>query len=131
MTRSIETVVTYLEMTAPPKLHVPFPASFKLMLMRAEHPTVGFYRYLYDAVGKNYCWIDRKKLSDEELARIITSSGVEIWVLYVSGAPAGYFEVTASDPEDIELEYFGLLPEYQGRGLGKWLLHEAVVACWA
>jgi GNAT superfamily N-acetyltransferase len=128
----VETVVTFLEMRAEPKLHVPVPALPKLMLMQAEQPTTDFYRYLYDAVGRNYVWVDRKKLSDDELTAIIRDDNVEVWVVYVAGQPAGYFEVDARKlPETVELMYFGLADEFQGLGLGKWLLAEAIRACWA
>lgn len=127
-----EVVVTFLEMKAEPVLHVPVPAIPKLMLMRAEKPSVAFYRYLYDAVGHNYSWTDRKSFGDEELASIIQDDRVEVWVTYVAGQPAGYFEVDAREaPAHVELEYFGLTPEFHGRGLGKWLLAEAIRACWA
>ena len=65
-----ETVVTYLEMTTPRFTHVPAPANLKIMLLRLEEPTVGYYRYLYDAVGRPLTWVDRKSVNDEELAKI-------------------------------------------------------------
>lgn len=130
MAKTVETVVTYLEMTEPRHSHVPVPANLKLMLMRLEEPTVHFYRYLYDTVGGSHVWVDRKKLSDGELAAEITAAGVEIWVLYVGGAPAGYFEIDARKRDVVELKYFGLIREFQGRGLGKWLMAEAIKACW-
>ena len=128
--KTVETVVTYLEMTEPHHVHIPMPANLKLMLMRLEEPTVHFYRYLYDAVGRAYVWVDRKKLSDSELLREIRASEVEIWVLYIGGAPAGYFEVDARQREVVELKYFGLMSEFQGRGIGRWLMAEAIRACW-
>ena len=33
-------------------------------------PTVGFYRYLYGAVGQDYCWWLRRMASDAELEEI-------------------------------------------------------------
>src|SRR4051812_18979932 len=114
---TIDTVVTYLEMTAEPRYTIPRPVHFRLMLLRVEKPPTGFYRYLYDAVGRDYNWIDRRKLSDQELATIIHDPGVEVWVLYANGAPAGYFEVDGRDRTDVELDYFGLLPEFVGCGL--------------
>ena len=72
-----------------------------------------------------------RRLSDQELLHEIRGPNVEIWVLYVGGAPAGYFEVDARGSEVAELKYFGLVPEFQGRGLGKWLMAEAIKACWA
>ena len=49
-------------MRRAPKLRAP-PG--KLALLRAENPTVSFYRYLYDAVGRDWLWTDRKRLSDK------------------------------------------------------------------
>ena len=129
--KQVETVVTYLEMRSEPILHISPPGNLKIMLMRAENPSVGFYRFLYDAVGSKYTWVDRKKLSDAELADAITAEGVEIWVLYVTGCPAGYFEIDARNKTEVELKYFGIVPDYHGMGLGKWFMAEAVRACWA
>ncbi|RPH65373.1 MAG: GNAT family N-acetyltransferase, partial [Hyphomicrobiales bacterium] len=57
---AVETTVTMLEMMAEPLLQVPIPAIPKLMLMRAEHPSIAFYRFLYNTVGRDYAWVDRK-----------------------------------------------------------------------
>jgi GNAT superfamily N-acetyltransferase len=52
-----------------------------------------------------------------------------VHVLWVDGSPAGYAELDLRQPPDIELAYFGLMPEYFGRGLGKlflsWTIDEA------
>lgn len=129
---AIETTVTHLEMRAAPLHHVSPPVNMKLMLMRAERPEVAFYRYLYDAVGRSYHWVDRKQLGDEQLAAIIHDARVEIWIAYVAGQPAGYFEVDVrSAPDQVELVYLGLIPAFHGLGLGKWLLSEALRVCWA
>ncbi len=131
MTATVTTTITYLEMKAEPFNHYPPPANKKLLLLRAENPQVDFYRYLYDAVGSKYTWVDRKRMSDQELAKIIQAEAVEVWVLYVGGSPAGYFEIDARDKQTVELKYFGLMPAYHGMGLGKWFMAEAVRACWA
>lgn len=129
---ALHTTVTFLEMTAEPLLHIAPPGNLKISLMRAEAPAVAFYRFLYDAVGRSFHWVDRKRLSDAELSAIIANELVEVWVVYVGGQPAGYFEVDARrTPEEVELEYFGLLPQFHGQGLGKWLLAEAIRACWS
>jgi GNAT superfamily N-acetyltransferase len=128
----VSTTVTFLEMKDEPLLHVVAPSNLKLMLMRAERPSVGFYRFLYDAVGRNYQWTDRKRLSDDDLSAIIGDERVEVWVVYVAGQPAGYFEVDARrEPGEVELLYLGLTRDFHGIGLGKWLLAQAIRACWA
>jgi ribosomal protein S18 acetylase RimI-like enzyme len=122
----LETVVTFLEMRRPAHVFVPPPASLRMTLMRAEKPTVHFYRYLYDTIGESHFWVDRKRLSDEELAAIIQRETVSVFVAYAHGVPAGFFELEERAPGEIWLAYFGIMPEFQGRGLGKWLLAEAI-----
>ncbi len=127
---TIETVVTYLEMREPPSHpEVPTPAR-KLALLRAEKPSVSFYRYLYDAVGRPWTWVDRKRLSDEELAAIIEDEKVEIYVLYVAGVPAGFAELDLREKSEIEVAYFGLMPEFIGEGLGPFLLDWTIRRAW-
>ncbi|MDA1099658.1 MAG: GNAT family N-acetyltransferase [Proteobacteria bacterium] len=92
--------------------------------------TVAFYRYLYDAVGQPWYWTDRKKLSDPELAAIIQAEAVEIYVLYVGGVPAGFYELDARNMPDMELAYFGIVPEFIGHGLGSYLLSQALETMW-
>ncbi len=129
--RSIRTVVTYLEMTRPPRGRVEPPASLRLMLVRAEKPPVHFYRYLYNTVGDGLHWVDRRNLTDAQLARKIQARGVDIFVLYAAGAPAGYFEIDTRRKAVAEIKYFGLIHDFQGRGVGKWFLAEAIAAAWS
>ncbi len=129
-TRFIETTVTYLEMhQRPTRPTVPAPSG-KLAILRAEKPTPSFYRYLYDAVGESWNWTDRRVIDDDALTAIIGDPKVEIYVLYVSGVPAGYAELDRRQANQVELAYFGLIPEFVGRGLGKFLLDWAIHAAW-
>ncbi|MEM7407002.1 MAG: GNAT family N-acetyltransferase [Pseudomonadota bacterium] len=119
--------VWYLQMfEAPPP--PPTPAA-NVRIMRLEEPTVAFYRYLYDRVGREWHWFERLKLDDAALGRLIGGSGVEINVLYVGGGPAGFAELDVGTGTDIEVAYFGLMSEFIGRGLGgyflRWALHRA------
>jgi GNAT superfamily N-acetyltransferase len=128
--RSIETVVTYLEMKAPPA-RPPRPAPrHGLEIRRVRRPTVAFYRYLYAAVGEPWTWAVRRWLSDAELAAILNDPGVEVNVLWVGGVPAGYVELDRRAPPDIEIAYFGLTPEFIGQGLGAYLLDWAIHHAW-
>ncbi len=128
--RTLRTVVTYLKMASPPHVFVPPPSGLRMALMKAEKPTTHFYRYLYNAVGDAYHWVDRKRLSDEELAAIITSDAVSVFVAYAEGVPAGFFEIDERGEGDLWLTYFGVIPDFHGRGIGKWLLAEAIDEAW-
>ena len=129
--RELETTVTFLEMNSEALHHVTPPSNVKLMLLRAENITSSFYRYLYGTVGRDCNWHDRKLMGEQELAALIHADGVEIWVLYVGGQPAGYFELAPRENATVEIEYFGLIAEFHSLGLGKWFLAEAIRAAWA
>ncbi len=129
--RTVDTVVTFLEMTADPHNHVHPPANLRVALMHVEDMPVHFYRYLYERVGDGYHWVDRKKLSDDTLKADISGDGIDLFVAYVGGVPAGYFELdSAREAECVWLAYFGVLAEFHGLGLGKWLLSEAIATAW-
>ncbi|MBT3536800.1 MAG: GNAT family acetyltransferase, partial [Rhodospirillaceae bacterium] len=123
-------IITYLEMLARPSLPQIVPKTRQYALMGAHDISVNFYRYLYDAVGRPWYWTDRKKLSDEELANIIQDDKVEVYVLYVGGTPAGFFELDGRRMPDLELAYFGIMPDYIGLGLGPYLLVQALDMMW-
>jgi GNAT superfamily N-acetyltransferase len=89
-----------------------------------------FYRYLYAEVGRGYHWVDRLAWTDEMIAAHLSIPGLTLWVLRVQGAPAGYFELRPWDDGSIEIAYFGLLPEFVGKGLGKMLLSFATERAW-
>jgi len=130
VTRKVETTVTFLKMDAAPREHVQPPSNLKVALMKLEDPPVSYYRYLYNTVGGNYDWIDRKVMSDEDLNDQINVEGVDIYVAYVGGVPAGYFELDSRKKGQVWLAYFGIIPQFIGTGLGKWLLCEAIATAW-
>jgi GNAT superfamily N-acetyltransferase len=127
----LDDVITYLEMREAPKTPRP-PAPFaRLALMQVEGCTVSFYRYLYETVGTPWLWYQRRLMTDAALAAELAKPTTEIFVLYVSGLPAGYFELDAAAPQETELCYFGLVPEFIGRGLGPFLLRSAIDRAWS
>lgn len=127
---SIPTTVTYLEMHEKPAL-LTFPPPLKnYALLRAEAPPLHFYRYLYHMVGRDYAWVNRKRMSDEQLAEIVQHEQVEIYVFYVGGVPAGYFELDFRDMPEVELSFFGLLQEFTEQGIGRFLLAQAIETAW-
>jgi GNAT superfamily N-acetyltransferase len=129
--RRIPMTVTFLEMKQRPSGQAPPQPRGKIAILRAEKPSVHFYRYLYDTVGKDYVWVDRKKLDDEALANILDAPTLELYVLYAEGAPAGIAELDFADPKVAHLAYFGLMPEAIGRGLGSYFLYQSCAICWA
>jgi ribosomal protein S18 acetylase RimI-like enzyme len=129
----ITTTVTYLEMLdRPTRPTVPAPSKPRTSLIHAENPTVGFYRFLYDAVGGPWTWMERRLVDDEALKAVITSDEVEIYVLWVDGVPAGFGEVNRGvKAGEVELTYFGLMPDFIGLGLGWYFINAMIDIAWA
>lgn len=128
----LDVTITYLQMLERPARGPAQPPRLteKIALMRAERPTVGFYRYLYNAVGAPWLWYERNQFSDEEIAAIIQDERVDVCVLYYGGTPAGYAELDFRQEREVELAYFGLVQDYIGMGLGQYLLEWAVDTAW-
>jgi len=127
----IPMTVTFLEMMAKPATLAPPQPKGKIAILRAENPPLHFYRYLYHEVGREYYWVDRKKLDDAALTAVLHAAHLELYVLYVDGCPAGMAEIDFRDGHTANLAYFGLIPEYVGRGLGFFFLYQAVAIAWA
>jgi RimJ/RimL family protein N-acetyltransferase len=121
---------TYLEMKTRPKERAADGIE-GFVVHRAVKPTVDFYRYLYNTVGGPWRWMDRRRMSDHELRQIIQHPEVEVFVAYIHGTPAGYFELDLRGRPDVEIAYFGIMPEFVGGGLGRSLLNSAVRTAWA
>ncbi len=128
----LDFVITYLEMTKRPSAPVPHPPSgSQVALLRAVRPSVAFYRFLYAQVGDPWLWWERKLLDDDSLAEILRDEGVEIYVLYVGGVPAGYAELDRREDAVIDLAYMGLMPNFIGQALGPYLLASAIDIAWS
>ena len=121
---------TYLQMFARAERVVPPPRE-GLAVVHAKKPSVAYYRFLYDAVGRDYDWTSRKKLSDAELAALLNDPRLEVHVLMADGAPAGFAELDLRTEGEIELVQFGLLPEFIGQGLGRYFLQWAIDRAWS
>ena len=128
--RSLAAVVTHLRMDAPPPGHPLFPSGMPLALLRCRSIPLHFYRYLYDRVGRDWHWTAALTLSDANLKQRLDSPKTDIRVLYMDGAPAGFFELRLLSEEECRLVHFGLMPHAVGRGLGRWFLGTAIQAAW-
>lgn len=129
----LSATVTYLEMSAPPD-RSPAAASsvgVEVEVRRALLPTVSFYRYLYNTIGEEWTWTGRRLLDDKALLAIIHDPLVEVNVLWVDGVPAGLAEIDRRSLPAIELGYFGLIPDFVGKGLGRFFLDWTIDRAWS
>ena len=125
--------VSYLEMdTAPAGSGPPAPSGF--LLRQKQDPAVAEFRRLYDGVGADYAWTDMHSVPSGELAAFVRNPLVEFYVLTdPEDREAGFFQLDFRRRDadgTVEIAYFGLLPAYRGRGIGTWLLDQAIRKAW-
>ena len=130
MAEEIEVTRTYLELSDRSAFRSARIHDADIRVDRVSRCTVSFYRYLYREVGERYHWRDRNAWDDEAVQRNIDNPRIAIWVMYVSGVPGGYFELSHGNDASVEIVHFGLLPEFIGHGLGKHLLTVATEEAW-
>jgi GNAT superfamily N-acetyltransferase len=123
---------TYLQLDDPGSLARAGPPDPRARVERVHRCPPSFFRWLYAEVGRPYHWRDRLGWTDADARARLEDATVSLHLLSVAGAPAGYFELQKHEEDGgVEIVYFGLLPEFHGRGLGKYLLTEAVDAAWS
>jgi len=127
--RKVTTKITYLEMLRPCATEAR-PAVENITIERLQSPSTDGYRALYRSVGRDYHWTDRLLMPDEQLAAALQDEGVEVYLLRVDGRPAGYSELDRRSAGQIELAYFGLFPQYIGKGLGRYFLVWTLQKAW-
>ena len=123
--------VTYLAMHARPNIPPPPPPLLMTAILHCENPAVHFYRYLYDTIGQPYFWVERRLWSDEKLAAMLGNEKLALYALYIAGAPGGMAELDFREEGVCQIAYFGLMPEFTGRKIGPWFLHQAVELAWS
>jgi ribosomal protein S18 acetylase RimI-like enzyme len=128
--KEIPVTVTYLAMEKRVLQPPPPSPLLRTALLRAENPPVHFYRYLYDVIGRPYFWVERRLWSDEQLKVHLGNEKIALYVLYVAGVPAGMGELDFREKGVAHMAYFGMTPDFTGRRIGPWLLHQMVELAW-
>ena len=129
--KSIEVTRTYLQLARAEDFKPSRRDDARARIDQVIDCPASFFRFLYAEVGRFYHWVDRLVWTDDQIRAHLARPEVTLWVMYAGGAPAGYFELERHDDGSVEVAYFGLLPEFLRRGLGKHLLTEAVERAWA
>lgn len=125
-TRIIPVTTTYLRIPTRGDFRPACIENPDLLVLEAREPSVPFYRFLYDAVGREFVWIDRLTWTDEQYREYLSRPTTTVLVLYFRGVPVGYIDLDASAGAETEVVYFGLVRAMHGRGFGKHLLSAGV-----
>ncbi|MFT5350635.1 MAG: GNAT superfamily N-acetyltransferase [Planctomycetota bacterium] len=88
-------------------------------------------KFLYQFVGESWGWLDKLSWTNEQWEEYSGKDNLRTWLASYKGSPAGYYELEQSDDGSTEIAYFGLTPNFIGKGFGGFLLSEAIKSAWA
>ena len=123
-------VTTYLEMHSPDQLRAKRCTDKRFHIQEKIERDWRFNRDLYLAVGQIWSWNDKRIWSDEQWKEYGLAPELRTFGAYYDNSLAGYYELRRDDEGGVEIAYFGLLPEFIGRGLGGALLTSAIEEAW-
>ncbi|HST30201.1 MAG TPA: GNAT family N-acetyltransferase [Chthoniobacterales bacterium] len=114
-------------------------------IQELKEPNWKFNREMYFKVGEQWRWIDKRPWTDAQWKEYASDPNLRTFAGYGGESLIGFYELkrSAAAPftrhssqvtrhiADVEIAYFGLLPEFIGRGLGGALLTSAIENAWA
>jgi GNAT superfamily N-acetyltransferase len=124
-------LTTYLEMRSRDQLCPKQNADKSFRVRELKKRRWVFNRDLYFRVGDKWAWIDKRPWTDEQWKEYALAPELRTFAAYYDGALAGYYELRRDAEDGIEIAYFGLLPDFIGRGLGGALLTSAIEEAWS
>ena len=93
-----------------------------------KKPTPDLCKFFYKEVGKDFFWRDRLKWSNQDWLNYINNDFFKLYILKHNNKLAGYYELLY-DPRALSMEipYFGIFKEFFGKGIGGYLLTNAIL----
>jgi ribosomal protein S18 acetylase RimI-like enzyme len=121
--------VTYLEMLSPADLRPKFSADEAFVIRAVIEPQWQLNKFCFHLVGADWRWFSRASWTDAEWRDYVANPRLRTFTALHGGAVAGYFELWRED-DATEIKFFGLAPQFIGRGFGAHLLTVALEEAW-
>src|SRR5438093_5279677 len=123
-------ITTYLEMRSPDQLRPKRCADARFQIREQTQRDWRLNRDLYFRVGERWDWIDKRPWTEARWEEYAAAPELRTFAAYYDEALAGYYELRCDSEGGVEVAYFGLLPQFIGRGLGGALLTSAIEQAW-
>jgi GNAT superfamily N-acetyltransferase len=98
------------------------PAPPGVVLCEQSRDQANWSARMYAQVGAPWQWVDRRDWSAEQWDAWVATEGFWLGLVVVDGTPRGYLELTGAT----RIAFLGIDTAVTGRGIGRWLLTEAV-----
>lgn len=124
----VQEIVTYVEMTAADQLNpgAAVPGLALESLDRGSPLVVD----LQSRIGAPYGWQSARRSEHQWVAWLAQHPARAFSLLSLNGEPVGTAAYDVHPGEEVEIETFGLLPEFTGKGLGGYALTLTVRRAW-
>jgi GNAT superfamily N-acetyltransferase len=129
--RVSDEIITSLDMTSPDQLRDARPAPEPVELRDVQPEEAGLCRDTWMRIGAPHGWTRRAKWSDDEWLKRLAPPDVTGFLARVGGEVAGYLELEAEGDGNVGITFFGLVPEFVGKGFGGAFLAAATKLAWS
>ncbi|MDI2129032.1 GNAT family N-acetyltransferase [Yinghuangia seranimata] len=120
--------ITYVEMTAEADLRPSAPvAGLVLEQLDGGAPLIA---PTLAGIGGPYGWKSASRTEEDWAAWFAGNPDRRFWLLSWQGKPAGLVIYDVRNGSEVEIETFGLLPEFVGKGLGGYALTLGIERAW-
>ncbi len=125
--------IYHLEMQYPHQLK--YSSEFDTMrenaeMVLADREDFQFNKEMYSKVGGDYGWKNRLIYTDDEWAAVAKDPLRRTYKFMYGKILVGYAELVYYNDRHTYIAYFGLLPEFHGRGLGSLFLTLTIEKAW-
>lgn len=124
----VDVTVTYLEMTSADQLVAGTPPPAEIALDRADATALPLIRSTHDRIARPHHWLSLG-WSEQQWRNLLGRPGVRCWIARVGADVIGLI-LMERHARDVEINKFGLVPEWVGRGFGGHLLALATRLAW-
>jgi GNAT superfamily N-acetyltransferase len=124
----VKEIVTYVELMARAQLNP--AASVPGLVLEPLDRDSPLVIDLQARIGAPYGWKSARRTEEEWTAWFAQCPARMFWLLSFEGEPAGMVSYDLHSGDEVEIETFGLLPEFAGKGLGGYALTLAVQRAW-
>lgn len=122
-------IIHYLEMTTSEQFR-DSPVNSQLLIMECEVRQYRVNHFMYQFVGEPWLWTDKLQWTADQWQQYVERDNFRTWIAYFKGSIVGYYELEQDENGKTQIAYFGLVPEFIGRGFGRELLSHSIRSAW-
>ncbi|MEA3445313.1 MAG: GNAT family N-acetyltransferase [Bacteroidota bacterium] len=124
-----EVTTFYLEMTGTEKFKP--KAGFEKAMHIQEIENDAFINFmLFAGVGLPWKWYSRLAWTPDDWKKYFNKNVCKTFLGFRNKQLIGYFELEIQENKNVEIKFFGLLPQFIGSGIGGYFLSHAINSAW-